>query len=116
MLIAALLGVVNVTGTDMQNAAKVAAAAADTSRTYTIHHEVDPISLFGSWDFILMLYPTLFPYGRGSPSAKRSPQMSIAAWVEHCLSLHHRRHARHKSFLFVLFGIFTLSIVVLYFL
>lgn len=82
--------------------------------TYGIFHEPQPISVFTDPNFLMMLHPTLFPYGRGGPGEKRSPIVSFEAWVKHCLQYYDRRFAVHKSFLFIVFGIYLYSLFLLF--
>ncbi len=72
---------------------------------YMIPHSEKPVNQYGNPLLLLGLFPTLFPYGLGSPdNPNRKIKTSYKTHLQYLLSYHDKRFERHHSFIFVVFN------------
>ncbi|KAJ6646482.1 ATP-dependent DNA helicase pfh1 [Pseudolycoriella hygida] len=73
---------------------------------YKIPHSEKPVNQYGNPLLLLGLFPTLFPYGLGSPDdPKRKIKTCYKTHLQYLLSYQDRRFERHYSFIYVVFNI-----------
>lgn len=70
-----------------------------------VPHDLNPVNEFRNPELFPMMYPTLFPYGRGGfDSTDRPVNVSTEAHIRHLLHLTDSRFQEHFSFIFVAFN------------
>lgn len=71
-----------------------------------MRHGSQPTNDYDDPFLYALLFPTLFPYGLGSPdNNERNPKVSLRSHVKHLFRLKDRRFQEHNSFLFIVFNI-----------
>lgn len=63
-----------------------------------------PISEFDKRPLLRMVFPSLFPLGKGDINLLRGQQLSFDAWARHLLRYKYGRFARHSRLRYVLFN------------
>ena len=64
----------------------------------------EPISELGKTCILRMVFPTLFPYGKGDICSSRTHQPSLEEWTRHALRYRESRFACHARFRYVVFN------------
>lgn len=73
---------------------------------YIIPRGEEPVSQFGNSKLLIGLFPTLFPFGVGSPDdLNRQYKTSYKQHIQYLLSYFDKRFERHPSFIYVVFNI-----------
>lgn len=94
------------TSTNAMRAAAMRHLKVDEKPFLEIPHGADPVNEFYNAGLFPMMYPTLFPYGRGGiEDTSRRVHVSMEANVRHMLRLADDRFQLHHSFMFVAFNI-----------
>ena len=73
--------------------------------TLVVPHGSVPVNEYHNPSLWLSCYPWIFPYGRGGPEEKRTPQVGLRAYVKHVLQLADRRFSLDPSFKFHAFNV-----------
>lgn len=68
---------------------------------YTTTAGKEPMSIYTDKDYLTAGFPTLFPFGTGGHLDERPTRTSLKEFVKWALQHHHRRFARHMTFIFL---------------
>ena len=73
--------------------------------TLIVPHGSVPVCEYNNPGLWLGAYPWLFPYGKGGPEVRRSPNVGLRAYIKHLLQLADRKFSLDLSFKFHAFNV-----------
>ncbi|MCW5954917.1 MAG: hypothetical protein KIT69_21895, partial [Propionibacteriaceae bacterium] len=76
----------------------------EESNILGVFHQPDPVSEYNNPGLMMMMFPSLFPFGVGGPEDDRRVHVSPELWTRHCLQLEERKFVVHPTFSFVRFN------------
>ena len=77
----------------------------DLQGTIIVPHGSVPVNEYNNPNLWLGAYPWLFPYGRGGPEVRRTPQVGLRGYIKHLLKLADRKFSLDPSLKFHAFNV-----------